>query len=254
LVKTPDSQAPDRPSDHRTVLREATRHFPALVVTGRGVAGKNHPLTQVVPKRPLRAAEDPDIRARVRADPRACLDELRPPLAQHCWRAQKRFYVLRLSILEPKAFAGRMIVSRLYCTPKAMWRLGWTRFRESPSASGHYRLEREICHQGPRSVNHARFLRDFLCEPELLSQDEVDERALRGLVGVVKISHTVVNGISLVNFDGFAPSQPGSGEEQNLITLCADCHARMHSNKFVGHRSGTGAGARRNHGMQVRVC
>jgi hypothetical protein len=42
--------------------------------------------------------------------------------------------------------------------------------------------------------------------PELLSQDEVDERALRGLVGVVKISHTVVNGISLVNLDGFAPA------------------------------------------------
>ena len=50
------------------------------------------------------------------------------------------------------------------------------------------------------------FLRDFLYDPELLSQDEVDERALRGLVGVVKISHTVVNGISLVNFDGFAPA------------------------------------------------
>jgi hypothetical protein len=93
--------------------------------------------------------------------------------AQNCWRAQKRFYVLRLSILEPKAFAGRSIVSRLYCTPKAMWKLGW-------------------------------FLRDFLYDPELLSQDEVDERALRGLIGVVKISHTVVNGISLVNLDGFA--------------------------------------------------
>jgi hypothetical protein len=50
------------------------------------------------------------------------------------------------------------------------------------------------------------FLRDFLYDPELLSQDEVDERALRGLIGIVKISHTVVNGISLVNFDGFAPA------------------------------------------------
>ena len=50
------------------------------------------------------------------------------------------------------------------------------------------------------------FLRDFLYDPELLSQDEVDERALRGLVGVVKISRTVVNGVSLVNFDGFAPA------------------------------------------------
>jgi len=88
---------------------------------------------------------------------------------------QKRFYVLRLSILEPKQFDGRSIVSRLHCTPKAMWKLGW-------------------------------FLRDFLYDPELLSQDEVDERALRGLTGVVKISHTVVNGVPLVNFDGFAPA------------------------------------------------
>ena len=95
--------------------------------------------------------------------------------AQHRWYSQKRFYVLRFSVLEPKSFAGRTIVSRLYCTAKAMWKLGW-------------------------------FLRDFLYDPELLSQDEVDEHALRGLVGVVKITHTVVNGISLVNLDGFAPS------------------------------------------------
>ena len=95
--------------------------------------------------------------------------------AQHRWHAKKPFYVLRLSILEPEPLAGHSIVSRLYCTPKAMWKLGW-------------------------------FLRDFLYDPELLSRDEVDEHALRGLVGVVKVSHTVVNGISLVNFDGFAPA------------------------------------------------
>jgi len=95
--------------------------------------------------------------------------------AQHRWQAQKPFYVLRLSVLEPKPLAGLSIVSRLYCTPKAMWKLGW-------------------------------FLRDFLYDPELLSQDEVDERALRGLIGVVKISHTVAHGMSLLNFDGFAPA------------------------------------------------
>jgi len=39
------------------------------------------------------------------------------------------------------------------------------------------------------------FLRDFTYDPERLSQSEVDERALRGLVGVVKIIHPVVNGI-----------------------------------------------------------
>jgi len=96
--------------------------------------------------------------------------------AQHRWHVQKPLYVLRLTVVEPKQFAEMPIIGRLYCTPKAMWKLGW-------------------------------FLRDFLYDPELLSQDEIDERALRGLIGVVKISHTVVNGISLVNFDGFAPAR-----------------------------------------------
>src|SRR3974390_1146306 len=95
--------------------------------------------------------------------------------ARYRWHAQKPFYLLRLAILEPKAFAGYSVTSRLYCTSKAMWKLGW-------------------------------FLRDFLYDPELLSQSEVDEQALRGLIGVVKTSHSVVNGIRLVNFDGFAPA------------------------------------------------
>jgi hypothetical protein len=94
---------------------------------------------------------------------------------QHHWQPQKSFYVLRLSILEPKQYAECSIVGRLYCTQRAMWKLGW-------------------------------FLRDFLYDPELLTRDEIDEQALRGLVGVVKISHAVVSGISLVNFDGFAPA------------------------------------------------
>jgi hypothetical protein len=95
--------------------------------------------------------------------------------AQYRWHAQKPFYGLRLSILEPQQFKDCEIASRLYCTPKAMWKLGW-------------------------------FLRDFTYDPESLSQNEVDERALRGLVGVVKISHAVINGIRLVNLDGFAPA------------------------------------------------
>ena len=95
--------------------------------------------------------------------------------ASYRWHAQKPFYVLRLSVLEPKEYAGQPIISRLYCTSKAMWKLGW-------------------------------FLRDFLYDPESLTRDEIDEHALRGLVGVVKVSHTVLNGVSLVNFDGFAPA------------------------------------------------
>ena len=68
-----------------------------------------------------------------------------------------------------------MISGRVYCTAKALWKLGW-------------------------------FLRDFLYDPDLLGQEQIDEKALSGLRGVVKISHTTVNGTSLLNFDGFAPA------------------------------------------------
>ena len=95
--------------------------------------------------------------------------------AQFRWHATKPFYILRLSILEPQTLIGQHIVGRLYCTQKAMWKLGW-------------------------------FLRDFLYDPELLAHEQVDEKALPGLRGVVKISHTVINGISLINLDGFAPA------------------------------------------------
>jgi hypothetical protein len=94
---------------------------------------------------------------------------------QFRWHARKPFYVLRLSVIEPRAVAGQSIVGRLYCTQKTMWKLGW-------------------------------FLRDFLYDTELLAHEQVDEKALPGLRGVVKISHTVINGISLINLDGFAPA------------------------------------------------
>jgi hypothetical protein len=95
--------------------------------------------------------------------------------AQYRWHAQKPFYILRLAILEPRELAVRIVSGRLYCTSKALWKLGW-------------------------------FLRDFLYDNELLGHEEVDEKALSGLRGVVKISHTTVNGTSLLNFDGFAPA------------------------------------------------
>ena len=95
--------------------------------------------------------------------------------AEYRWHAQKPFYILRLSILEPKEVAGQIISGRLYCSAKALWKLGW-------------------------------FLRDFLYDLELLGREEIDEKALFGLRGVVKISHTTLNGRSLLNFDGFAPA------------------------------------------------
>ena len=95
--------------------------------------------------------------------------------AYHRWDARKPFYLLRFSVLEPKELSGHSITGRLYCTPRALWKLNW-------------------------------FLRDFGYDAELLGQDEIDDKNLVGLRGVVKISHVVVSGTSLLNFDGFAPA------------------------------------------------
>jgi len=48
------------------------------------------------------------------------------------------------------------------------------------------------------------FLRDFGYDTELLNKDEIDDKALVGLKGIVKISHVIVHGLSLLNLDGFA--------------------------------------------------
>jgi len=94
---------------------------------------------------------------------------------QHRWDSRKPFYLLRFSILEPKELTGHSVAGRLYCTPRALWKLNW-------------------------------FLRDFGYDADLLARDEIDEKSLIGLSGVMKISHTVVNGTSLLNLDGFAPA------------------------------------------------
>jgi hypothetical protein len=89
-------------------------------------------------------------------------------------------------VVEPSDLASRTISGRLYCTPKALWKLGW-------------------------------FLRDFVYDPELLGRKEIDEKALFGLRGIVKISHTTVNGTVLLNFDGFAPAS--QWEELSVVPV-----------------------------------
>jgi hypothetical protein len=88
---------------------------------------------------------------------------------------QKPFYTVRFSVLEPEPMTGRTFSGRMYCTPKALWTFSW-------------------------------FLRDFGYDAELLARDEVEERGLLGLSGVVKLSHSVVNGRTLINLDAFAPA------------------------------------------------
>jgi len=101
-------------------------------------------------------------------------------------QAQKPYYTLTLAILEPSRFVGEVISSRLYCSPRALWKLNW-------------------------------FLRGFGYDAELLGRDEVDETELVGLTGVVKISHIVVNGASLIRLDGFASA--GRWEELSPANL-----------------------------------
>ena len=91
------------------------------------------------------------------------------------WHLHRPFYILQLLVLEPREHQGRMLQGRLYCTPKAFWRLRW-------------------------------FLRDFGYDQDLMGRDEVDERALIGLQGIVRISHTSLNGRSFLNLSGFAPA------------------------------------------------
>ncbi len=101
-------------------------------------------------------------------------------------QAQKPYFTLTLTILEPGRFAGQVISSRLYCSPKALWKLNW-------------------------------FLHDFGYDAELLGREEVDESQLVGLRGVVKISHIVFNGTSLLRLDGFASA--GRWEELSPANL-----------------------------------
>jgi len=91
------------------------------------------------------------------------------------WHPQRPFYFLRLSILEPREHQGRSLSGRLYCTPKALWKLRW-------------------------------FLRDFGYDPDLMGKDEIDEKALTGLRGIVRISHTTLDGHCFINLGGFAPA------------------------------------------------
>ncbi|HUL16183.1 MAG TPA: ATP-binding protein [Terriglobales bacterium] len=63
-----------------SVLQDASRHFPAIVLTGPRRAGKTTLFRSLFPKARYILLEDPDIQGRVRSDPRAFLEELRPPV------------------------------------------------------------------------------------------------------------------------------------------------------------------------------
>ena len=112
--------------------------------------------------------------------------------ASYRWHPQKPFVEIRFVVLEPKAFETRLFSGRLYCTERALWKLN-------------------------------QFLQDFGYDTQLLKNDQVDEKALRNLRGVVRTSYTTLNGRSYQNLDAFAPEADWEALE---CTSLSDSDAR----------------------------
>ena len=116
--------------------------------------------------------------------------------ASYRWHPQKPFLALRFAIQEPSSFNARSLSGRIYCTEKALWKLNW-------------------------------FLHDFGYDPDLLSRDQIDEKALLNLRGVVRTTCTQLNGHSYQNLDAFAPAAdwealPCASRNQTATEACAD--------------------------------
>ncbi len=107
--------------------------------------------------------------------------------AQYRWHKQKPYYEIRFAVLKPKHVVGCFLTGCLYCTPRAMWKLSW-------------------------------FLRDFGYDPERLARNEIEDNALVDLWGMVKVSQVTVHGMSLLNFDGFAPA-----DRWDELSVTAEC-------------------------------
>ena len=95
--------------------------------------------------------------------------------ASYRWHPKKAFVLIRFVVLEPESFERRSFSGRLYCTERALWKLNW-------------------------------FLRDFGYDMELFSQDQMDEKSLINLRGVVRTTHVTLNGQTFQNLEAFAPA------------------------------------------------
>ena len=114
--------------------------------------------------------------------------------ASYRWHPQKAFLLLRFVVLEPVSFERRSFSGRLYCTERALWKLNW-------------------------------FLRDFGYDMDLLSQDQMDEKALLNLRGVIRTTHVTLNGHTFQNLEAFAPEAVW---DQAPRTETSGTHAQEH--------------------------
>jgi hypothetical protein len=94
--------------------------------------------------------------------------------AEYHQDSRKPFFAIKLGLLQPIVPLHPYLLGRLYCTPRAMWKLNW-------------------------------FLRDFGYDTDLLGREQIDDKALVGLVGIVRTSRRTLAGRSFLNFEAFAP-------------------------------------------------
>jgi hypothetical protein len=79
-------------------------------------------------------------------------------------------------VLDPGPYSGRYIRTRLYCHERALWKLRW-------------------------------FLRDFGYDEDLLAAEELDDRQVIGLEGVIRLGFWGANGHRHLDVQGFAPKE-----------------------------------------------
>jgi hypothetical protein len=89
--------------------------------------------------------------------------------AKHCRAAT-------FLILEPAPYAGRSVRTRLYCHERALWKVRW-------------------------------FLRDFHYDAELLAAEELDDRRVLGLEGVIRLAYWGQDRHRRLDVQGFAHSE-----------------------------------------------
>jgi len=95
-----------------TQLRRAARAFPAIVLTGPRRAGKTMLLKHLFPKATYHLLEDPDVVARLRADPRGFLDAVETPaILDEIQNVPEVFAYVRTRIDRDPRRVGRWILT-----------------------------------------------------------------------------------------------------------------------------------------------